>query len=307
MVQDSGRAEFSPASTQKTLLAVCAQVGLNPAAASLMRLGENAVYLLPREATVVRIARSMHSIDDVRKEMRVARWLEMEDYPAVRALDIAGSADSPLVVDEHPVSFWKQVRTTSGVPTSADLGQLLRRLHELKIPDWLRLPLFDPFAKVERRLLSAPRIVDDGEIRFLSDLYERLRAEFVALEFQFPFGPVHGDAHHGNLLYAETGDVVMLDFEAFCFGPREWDLSLSAAYRYGFDWIDEAEYESFVAAYGFDVSCWPGFPVLRQIRELGMTTWLMQLIEADKRIEEEFSQRISDLTTGEIPRRWRAF
>ena len=307
MVQESGRAEFSPASTQNTLLAICAQVGLNPAAASLMRLGENAVYLLPREAIVVRIARSMRSIDDVRKETRVARWLEMEGYPAVRAVEVAGDADSPLVVDEHPVSFWRQIRTAAGVPTSADLGQLLKRLHELEIPDWLRLPPFDPFAKVERRLLSAPRIVDDGEIRFLSSLYERLRAEFVALEFQFPFGPVHGDAHHGNLLYTEKGEVVILDFEAFCFGPREWDLSLSAAYRYGFEWIDDAEYASFVAAYGFDVSRWAGFHVLRQIRELGMTTWLMQLVETDHRIEEEFSQRISDLTTGEIPRRWRAF
>ncbi|MDI6101899.1 aminoglycoside phosphotransferase family protein [Actinoplanes sp. NEAU-A12] len=307
MAQEDGRAEFSPASTQKTLLAICAQVGLDSADASLMRLGENAVYLLPRESIVVRIARSMHSIDDVCKEMRVARWLEMEEYPAVRAADVAGTADSPLVVDEHPVSFWKQIKTTPGVPTSADLGQLLRRLHDLKIPDWLRLPPFDPFAKVERRLLSAPQIVDDGEIRFLSSLYERLRADFVALEFRFPFGPVHGDAHHGNLLYAETGEVVILDFEAFCFGPREWDLSLSASYRYGFDWIDDAEYAGFVAAYGFDVSRWAGFPVLRQIRELGMTTWLMQLVETDRRIEEEFSQRISDLTTGDIPRRWRPF
>lgn len=307
MSQEGGRAEFSPASTQRTLLATCAQVGLDSADASLMRLGENAVYLLPRESIVVRIARSKNSIDDVRKEMRIARWLEMEDYPAVRVAGVAGTADSPLVVDEHPVSFWRQVITTSGAPTSADLGQLLRRLHELKIPDWLRLPSFDPFAKVERRLSSAPRIVGDDEIRFLSHLYERLRAEFIALEFQFPFGPVHGDAHPGNLLHTETGEVVLLDFEAFCFGPREWDLSLSAAYRYGFDWIDDGEYASFVAAYGFDVSRWAGFPVLRQIRELGMTTWLMQLVEADQRIEEEFSQRLSDLTTGEIPRRWRPF
>jgi Ser/Thr protein kinase RdoA (MazF antagonist) len=306
VARDEVTSEFSAISTHKTLLKACEVAGLDSAGATLMRLGENAVYALPRESVVVRIARSMHSYDHVQKEMRVARWLLQENYPAVRLADISTN-DSPLIVDEHPVSFWRQVKVGTGLPGSGDLGRLLRRLHSLDVPAWLDLPDFDPFAKVERRLRNAPTIVDAEEVRFLTTLYERLRCEFAALEFQFPSSAVHGDAHPGNLLCAESGEIVLLDFEAFCYGPREWDLGLSAAYRYGFNWISDAEYAEFVKAYGFDVSRWEGFPILRGIRELTMTTWLMQLVASDSRVEEEFSQRMSDLVTGDMPRRWQPF
>lgn len=303
--QGNARSDFTSASTYETLTRACTLTGLNPVDAALMRLGSNAVYLLPSESIVVRIARSMDSIDDVRKEVRVAKWLQEEDYPAVRLADIG--PESPLVVDAHPVTFWKQVKTIPAKPDIADLGGLLRRLHALEVPVWLKLPDFNPLDKVEQRLLCAPSVVEAKDIRFLAKLHERLAAELATLDFQFPFGAVHGDAHPGNLLYAETGEVVVLDFEAFCFGPREWDLSLSAARRYGFDWVSDEEYARFVEVYGFDVACWGGFPILRQVRELGMTTWLMQLVETDARIEAEFRQRMSDLVTGKIPRRWRPF
>jgi len=275
--------------------------------AKLMRLGENAVYSLSSTPIVVRIARSMRSLDDASKEIRVAQWLQEADYPAARLADISNKAGTPLVVDEHPISFWQHIDSSGASPTSADLGRLLHQLHALKLPSWLELPSFDPFAKVERRLQKAPASIDREEISFLSSLLEKLRCELAVLDFSFPLGAVHGDAHPGNLMCTDAGDVVLIDFEAFCFGPREWDLSLSAAYRYGFDWLTAEDYTSFVEAYGFDVTQWPGFPVLRAIRELGMTTWLMQLVETDRRIEEEFSQRISDLLTGEMPRRWNPF
>jgi aminoglycoside phosphotransferase (APT) family kinase protein len=150
-------------------------------------------------------------------------------------------------------------------------------------------------------------MVDAEEIRLLATLHDRLRCELAALDFGFPPSAVHGDAHPGNLLYTDSGEVVLLDFEAFCYGPREWDLSLTGAYRHGFNWLDEAKYAEFVRAYGFDVSRWNGFSVLRSIRELGMTTWLMQLVDRDPKFEAEFSQRIADLLTGEMPRQWRPF
>lgn len=50
---------------------------------------------------------------------------------------------------------------------------------------------------------------------------------------------------------AAMGEVVLIDFEQFCFGPREWDLSLAAVYRYAFEWFTEEEYSGFVEAYRY--------------------------------------------------------
>lgn len=306
MPQRNLATEFSAATTRQTLANACNTVGLDAADATLMRLGENATYALDSAPIVVRIARSMRALEDVRKETRVARWLREAEYPAARLADIPG-ATSPIIVDEHPVTFWQRIETGSDAPTPADLGHLLRRLHELDVPSWLDLPSFDPFARVAQRLQNAPPSVDTEEVSFLTRLFGQLKPEFAKLDFQFPFGAVHGDAHPGNLLRASSGEVVLTDFEGFSYGPREWDLSMSAAYRYGFEWLDEAEYRSFAEAYGYDVAKWSGFPVLRSIRELTMTTWIMQLVDTNPAIEEEFSQRVSDLLTGEMPRNWRAF
>ena len=58
-------------------------------------------------------------------------------------------------------------------------------------------------------------------------------------------------------------------------GPREWDLlpTAIATERYG---LKEAQYRQFAGTYGFDVRTWPGYPVLREIREVTITTWIMQ-------------------------------
>ena len=70
-------------------------------------------------------------------------------------------------------------------------------------------------------------------------------------------------------------------------GPREWDLlpTSIAAERYG---LAEEQYQEFAAAYGFDVRAWAGYPVLREIREIDMTTWIMQNTEQSPDIAAEF-------------------
>jgi hypothetical protein len=99
----------------------------------------------------------------------------------------------------------------------------------------------------------------------------------------------------------------LLDFESFAVGPREWDLAVLALRYRPFGWISEDDYKACVVAYGgFDVTGWSGFPVLRAIRELSMTTWL--LLNASKSPEHyaEFRKRVADLRDDSAPRHWRA-
>ena len=77
--------------SQQALEQACAIVGLDADGARLLRLGSNAVYHL-KAPIVARVSRPGTDIDPVRRSVAVARWLESEDYPAVRAIDV----DQPI-------------------------------------------------------------------------------------------------------------------------------------------------------------------------------------------------------------------
>jgi Ser/Thr protein kinase RdoA (MazF antagonist) len=299
---------FTPIRTRFVLTEACKLVRLDASEPTLIRLGENALYRLSTSPVVVRIARSMKMLNDVRKEMRVAQWLADYDYPAVRLAAGFHEGDMPLIVDSHPVTFWQFVESVAAPrPDATDLGHLLRRLHDLSPSEHLALPRFEPMARVEERLKCPPAQVAGDDVELLRDRFHALKELAARLDYQLPAGPIHGDAHTGNLLRRSTGEVVLLDFEAFCWGPREWDLSLMAGYRYGFEWLSDREYANFTRAYGYDVAEWSGFPILRAVREIGMTTWLMQLAGHDADQREEFERRVDDIRHDRYPRRWRPF
>src|SRR5205807_9532706 len=107
--------------------------------------------------------------------------------------------------------------------------------------------------------------LDPGEYRFLGDRCEELLSAYAELRFELPRGLVHGDAHRGNLLWA-GGGTVLCDWDSVSIGPREWDLvPTHHGARFGLSAEDRA---AFTAAYGYDLVGWPGFAVLRDLRDL---------------------------------------
>lgn len=262
------------------------------------------MYSLDAAPVIVRVARSLRMLPAVAKEMRVAQWLERENYPAVRLA--ADTPREPLLVDDHPVTFWARVNGPKRKVRLGELGRLLGRFHELPMSRNLDLPTFDPFVRGPARLAHIPDTVDRSDVEFLIGEYKRLRDEFACLAFALPSGPIHGDAHTGNCLLDDRGEVLLLDFEEVAYGPREWDLTITAMNR-KLGWGNEASYSDFVAAYGgFDVENWSGYTVLRSIKELNMTSWLLQL-SADAPAADEFASRVSDIRSGAYPRSWRPF
>jgi aminoglycoside phosphotransferase (APT) family kinase protein len=302
---EAGPNAFSERNTREALELACRAVGLHAEGARLMRLGENAIYALADEPIVVRIARSPDALDDVRKEMRVARWLAANEFPAARLATQNGD-DALVVADRHPVTFWDLIPEHADPADFVDLAHLLKRLHNLAPDDAVQLPAFDPFSRVAARLANAPAVADRDDIAYLTARYERLQAAFLEVSYAFPPGPVHGDAHVANLIRHQGGRVLMLDFEAFAYGPREWDLTITGARRDGFAWMSVEDYETFSRIYGYDILAWSGFRIFRAIRELTMTTWLMQLVD-DPRAAAEFHRRVDDIRKDVYPRQWSAF
>jgi thiamine kinase-like enzyme len=100
---------------------------------------------------------------------------------------------------------------------------------------------------------------------------------------------------------------VLIDFERFAWGHPEWDISMTATEYQTAGWWTDAEYQSFVEAYGYDVTSWTeGFPVLRAVHEIKMTTWLMQNVNESAEIAREYETRMQTIRYGaRLP--WRAF
>jgi aminoglycoside phosphotransferase (APT) family kinase protein len=292
--------EFTADSAARTLKRACAKVGIDAGAARLVRLGENAIWRLDQAGLVVRIARSTRRLTTVDKELRVARWLATFDFPAVR---VADDLEQPLLLDGRVVSWWRAVPESDQQPSLVDLARILRAWHQLPNPPFV-LQALDPLGNVPGRLAHAAG-VGRADLAFLAARCVELAERYSDLRFPASPGPIHGDAHRGNLL-DNHGRAVVGDFEAVCNGPREWDLvpTAMAVARFG---VPAADYRAFAAAYGRDVTEWDGYPVLRAVRELGMTTWLMQLIHEDDEAAAEFAVRVACLREGDLDRPWRPF
>jgi aminoglycoside phosphotransferase (APT) family kinase protein len=209
----------------------------------------------------------------------------------------------PLLVDGRPVSFWHTVTGGEPKPTHMDLAQLLAGFHGLgECP--CELAGFEPLESVRRRVAKADEVaaVDRD---FLSARCDEVAEQLRNLKFALPVGPIHGDAHTRNLL-TDHGQVVLLDYDAVAIGPREWDLlpTAIAVDRYR---LPEEQYAEFAEAYGFDVRAWEGYRVLRGVRELTMTTWIMQNVGESPAVAAEFALRVASLREGDSAREWNFF
>jgi aminoglycoside phosphotransferase (APT) family kinase protein len=291
--------ELNPARAGALLDKACASVGLDPKGARLLRIGSNAVYRLAAPV-VVRISRSGASLDQARRSVAVARWLESAGFPAVRAVHV----DQPVVADGHVATFWGAVSDDGDqYATVGEVAEILVKLHALRAPDSLHLPALAPFENAGRRI-EVNDWLTPGDRAFLTGRLAELQDKYAKLEFVLPPGVIHGDASIGNVLRDYQGNPVLIDLDGFAVGPREWDVVLTAMYYDSFGWHTREEYETFVQVYGFDIMTWPGYPVLRDVREFLMVTWVIQKAGESETIAAEARKRIAALRTGASRKHW---
>ncbi|WP_371552483.1 aminoglycoside phosphotransferase family protein [Streptomyces sp. NBC_00554] len=295
--------EFTAETVGAVFKEACRTVGLDASGAELLRLGSNAVYRLSASPIIVRVARDPDAMEDMERAVRVARRLEAEDLPATRVL---AKVTQPLVVSGRVVTFWESVQEHEEYGTVGELADLLRRLHWLEEPESLRLPYFDPFAKLWASLGQMVGVTEDDRT-FLEERAAKLNKDYDRLDFVLPFGVIHGDANIGNVLRHRDGHAVLIDLDGFTLAPREWDLVLTAMFYERYGWHTRAEYEEFVHRYGFDLLNWPGYEVLADLRELMMVVWVGHQVATSEKSAGEFARRVRSLRTGQGRDDWRPF
>ncbi|MFF5989688.1 phosphotransferase enzyme family protein [Prauserella flavalba] len=287
---------FTREKLDQVLRQTCVRLGLDHRGAKLLRFTNNAVYSLVNDPVVVRIVGSRALRHRARKVVAVAEHFARHGVPAIR---LVAGVEQPLHVDEHVVTVWEKVPGTGGRATSAQLAVLLRQVHALPPPDGVGH--WQPLADVRARVSDAEELAP-GDRRFLLERCREVEAELAELEFALPTALVHGDAHPGNVIVGDDGPV-LCDFDSACAGPPEWDLIPLAVGRQRFG-DPSAWYRALVRTYGFDVTSWEGFGVLRAARELKLTTSVLPIMRSHPAVRHELHRRLDDLRAGRQHTRW---
>lgn len=260
-----------PTPLADALTIACRRNGLDAAGAELIHHYSNAVYLLPAEPAIARIAVDADAAR-LRITQKVTAWLDTEGFAATTPLPHAELVE----VDDHTcVTFWTyypQPDPDRHEPfTSAHLGALIKALHSTGEPpaelaDWIPLETLGRVLHTPAATAALNADERDWLIRRLDDL----RVELRELSWPLGRGLIHGDAWAGNLLWNTTthpATPLLGDWDSVSRGPREVDLipTWHAATRYG---RDEAWIKAFVDQYGYDLRDGAGYNVLLTMRDL---------------------------------------
>lgn len=291
---------MTDSSMDSILASACRQVGLPYEDTRLLHAHSTAVFVLNRGRTVARVSSLGRHGLRAASSVKVAKWLLQHEIPVTEPLiDYAVEAHGTVV------TFWRYYPQPDRTrPPIRELGRILSALHATPPPPFA-LPTYAPLAGLTQVLDTEPGVLAAADRQWLIDRTADLIDRYHRLESVLGCGLVHGDAYPGNTLW--SGDRVLLcDWDEASIAPRELDLiNTYQGTRFGRSDIDLDE---FGRAYGWDVRQWPGFAVLREMRDLHtLTSYIRRAAHGDTPAAIELQRRIRSLRdpTG-IDIRWHA-
>ncbi|MGF1424932.1 aminoglycoside phosphotransferase family protein [Kitasatospora sp. LaBMicrA B282] len=291
---------FAAPEVNRILATACRRAGLDPAGAEVLRGHTNGVFRLGTAPVVVKVARRGTRPVGVRRTVQLVEWLTGHGFPTVPLHPV----EQPVLVDEHAVTFWTYLPQPEHPVRAEQLAGPLARLHRLPEPPCRLRPL-DTVGAIRRSLatISALATLSVPDLVYLTTRLARLEKRLTELRFALPPGILQGDPQHRNALH-DGGRAVLCDWDTASYGPPEMDLVTIEIHcrRFGYG---PAHYAAFAAAYGFDVTAWDGYPVLRDLRELRMITTNAKRAAPGSRTWAEVRGRIAGLRTEDHTQRWR--
>lgn len=301
--------EAAPATTtdlrarmQGVLATFGEQFGVPVQEAKLLRLHSNAIFALPSQGLVVRIATNPTAWSRVQASITATRWLAEHGFCCT--VPVADYAQ-PATIQEHAVSVWRYEQTVpDSPPAMAELGGLLGDLHAQPLPPNGLPELRDPFTSVAEALEAHPEAMADADRDWLTGRITELRQQWNELVFPHPFGLVHGDAHPNNLMRRTSGVVILGDWDQVCRGPREWDLAQVHYTHRRFGRPDAGDLDRCAQSYGWDVRDWNGLETMIRAREVRGLSAFIRTAAAKQTSRNELTHRIETLRRGATTARW---
>ncbi|MGH3663938.1 MAG: phosphotransferase enzyme family protein [Micromonosporaceae bacterium] len=280
----------------------CARRGLDHSEARLIHHYSNAVYLLPRENAVARIATGPEAARRCLQTAEVVRRLAANGVAATEPL----SGVEPVTHGDTTVSFWDYYpQQDSPGLNSAHLGHLLRHFHQAG-PSSVTVGSWVPLASLHAALgeVECSNALTPHERQWLLDRIQQVRVRLSGLDWPLGEGLIHGDAWAGNLLWdAKANRAVLGDWDWVSHGPREVDLipTWHAATRYG---KGPAWSGAFVEEYGYDLAEWSGFKPLMAMRDLVQLTGPIRRAGIGVSYAQALRQRLNSLMSGDTETVW---
>ena len=234
-----------------------ARVGLDATGATVIKHSNNTIVLLPVEQLVAKVSTS---VLPGRDRTALERELRIGVHLAARGTRIAPPADhgvaGPHRIGDAVLTFWGYQHPQSPPSNQAELGGVVRGFHSALAELAADLPTLadkiDDAAGLFRDRDQSPRLTDQ-------DRRVAARAEPRINELLDPLEPdtaLHGEPHDGNVIWGGDGPL-LIDFEACCTGPLEWDLAyLPDEARQAFPNRDDALIERLRAVVSYSVAAW---------------------------------------------------
>ena len=289
---------FAPARLQKVLEKCCVAAGLDPEVHTVLRGHTNAVVRLAHVPVVVKIARLGTDPVEAARTVQVVRWLFDSGLPTAPLHPIE---PQPVLADGHAATFWTYLPQPARDIHARDIAKPLRMLHELPLPESLPLRRRDDVAAI-RASLRATTALPASTLAFLAARLEKVVEALETVSFALPECVIHGDPQHRNTLY-DGEQALLCDWDTVALGQPEWDLATIEIHcrRFGHG---RDSYEQFAEEYGFDITAWSGYPVMRELRELRMiTTNAAKILHAPATLPE-IERRIRGLRADDVQLQW---
>jgi Phosphotransferase enzyme family len=231
---------------------------LDATGARVIKDSNNTVVLLPAERLVSKVSTSTlggRGRDALERELRIGHHV-VEHGAAIAppaSPDVAGPHEYRGVV----LTLWRYCESQPK-PSDGDveLGEALRGFHAALGDMVNALPSLEQKVDWAAELLQEPSAtphLSDTDRRAAGRAHVRLRELFATLGSSTA---LHGEPHEGNIIWTEAGPL-LIDFEASCAGPPEWDLAyLPDAALIVFPDRDDDVVAKLRAAVSFCVAAW---------------------------------------------------
>lgn len=279
------------------LAAACADAGMVPDGARLLRMHSNTVFYLPASNAVARINTGLDGPNRVVTSLTATRWLAGQGFPTVRP-----KVSRPVVHDGVVVSFWEYEETVKVGRSPTELAELLLELHSYEGVSLDLPPMPNPVLGTAQALQEHPDAFDGDDREWLAAEISACGERWDAMGFALPAGLIHGDAHPNNLLHTRRG-TLLGDWDHVGYGPREWDLVQAVYFHRRFP----APGDDLGAAgrvYAWDLRSWPGVNDLVGIREVSGLGSYIRTAAAKPFARTELAHRIKTLRERDTAAPW---
>ncbi|MGH3870350.1 MAG: phosphotransferase family protein [Pseudonocardiaceae bacterium] len=262
----------------------------------------NAVFHLPAEAVVVRLSSATPT-----NEARAAHVVSLTCWIADHGGPALAPTPHPQPLREAGVvaTLWPYLPSPS-VPRARDLAGAVRELHQLDalLP---ALPEHQPMARLHDAL-DLDRTRDQPVLP--TDTREWLRTRAARLHHVYDMtvtprgrGLIHADVQLDNLLQDRDGRWLLIDWDRASHGPRELDLAFAVPDHFHEPDSDRTE---FSAAYGYDVTAWTGWTLIRDLTELHALASYIRRAATNPATRDELHRRVDSLITDDRSMVWRS-